>query len=370
MRLDDPLPDFPLDDDARAPEPGDRFAREELALASRNRGLPLEALRYDTTPSGLHYLLNHFDIPGADAAGWTLEIGGRVARPTVFRLDEILVRPAVTRPITMECAGNGRALMRPRPVSQPWIDAAVGTAVWTGTPLGGLLDEVGVEADAVELVFTGIDAGIEAGEVQRYRRSLTIAEARSDDVLLVWAMNGAPLEPQHGAPLRLIVAGWYGMASVKWLGRIEAVERPFDGHYMVGTYRYAVREDELGEPATVQRVRALMVPPGIPHFFTRQRFVAAGRIALEGRAWAGRRRVARVEISADGGRSFRDAGLEEAGAPCSWQRWTSDWDARPGEHLLVVRATDEAGEAQPLDPLWNRAGVGNNVAQRVEVVVR
>jgi sulfane dehydrogenase subunit SoxC len=370
MRLDDPLPDFPIADHARAPEPGDRFDRAELALAFRNRGLPLEALRYDTTPVGLHYLLNHFDIPRADPADWTLEIGGQVKRPTAFGMNEILTRPAVSRPITMECAGNGRALMWPRPVSPPWIDSAVGTAVWTGTPLRGLLDEVGLEAEAVELVFTGIDAGIEAGEVQRYRRSLTVAEAGTDDVLLVWAMNGAPLEPQHGAPLRLIVAGWYGMASVKWLARIEAVERPFDGHYMVGTYRYAVREGELGEPATVQRVRALMVPPGIPHFFTRQRFVAAGRIALEGRAWAGRRRVVRVELSADGGARFRDASLEEAGAPCCWQRWTFDWDARSGEHLLVVRATDETGEVQPLEPVWNRAGVGNNVAQRVEVVVR
>jgi DMSO/TMAO reductase YedYZ molybdopterin-dependent catalytic subunit len=124
-----------------------------------------------------------------------------------------------------------------RPLSQPWLVEAIGTAEWTGTPLRGVLEEAGVQAGAVEAVFTGLDAGIEADKVQRYQRSLTIADALDEGVLLAWAMNGAPLPPQHGGPLRLVVPGWYGMASVKWLARIELVERPFEGHYMVGTYR-------------------------------------------------------------------------------------------------------------------------------------
>jgi DMSO/TMAO reductase YedYZ molybdopterin-dependent catalytic subunit len=273
----------------------------------------------------------------------------------------------------MECAGNGRATMRPRPRSQPWLVEAIGTAEWTGTPLRGLLEEAdvqaGVQAGAVEAVFTGLDAGMEADKVQRYQRSLTIADALDDGVLLAWAMNGEPLPPQHGGPLRLVVPGWYGMASVKWLARIELVERSFEGHYMVGSYRYAVAEGDLGEPVTRQRVRALMAPPGIPDFYTRTRLVPAGPAMIEGRAWAGPREVVGVEISTDAGASWAEARLEPAAAACCWQAWRFDWQARPGRTTLMVRATDGAGERQPLEPVWNRYGMGNNAVQRVDVIV-
>ena len=365
----DPLPAFPAISNKREPDHEDRFARGELALAFRNRGMPLEALRYDTTPTGLHYLLTHFDIPAADPTTWRVDLGGLVGRPVSLTLDEIRARPQVTRRVTMECAGNGRALMQPRPVSQPWLDGGIGTAAWTGTPLRPFLEQAGVQAGALEVVFTGVDAGMEAGQVQRYQRSLSLDDAASDDVLLVWAMNGEPLPPQHGGPLRLIVAGWYGMASVKWLAGIEVIDRPFEGHYMVGNYRYSTAEGELGEPVTGQRVRALMMPPGLPEWYSRRRLVQAGEVLLQGRAWAGRRSVARVEVSTDGGQSFTDARLEPAQERCCWQAWTCPWHALPGDHVLVVRATDEAGETQPLRPVWNRYGVGNNVAQRVEVTV-
>lgn len=365
----DPLPTFAAIPHQREPDPEDRYAREELALAFRNRGMPLEALRYATTPTGLHYILTHFDMPVVDPAAWRLEIGGLVERPLSLPLDEIRARPQVTRRITLECAGNGRALMQPRPVSQPWLEGAIGTCAWTGTPLGPVLEDAGVRPEAVEIVFTGVDAGMEAGQVQRYQRSLSLAEAGSDDVLLVTAMNGEPLPPQHGGPLRLVVAGWYGMASVKWLAAIEVVDRPFEGHYMVGTYRYSTAEGELGLPVTGQRVRALMAPPGVPEWYTRKRLVPAGAAVLEGRAWAGRGTVVRVEVSTDGGTSFVDADLEPPAERCCWQHWTCHWQAGPGEHVLVVRATDDAGERQPLEPVWNRYGVGNNVAQRVAVTV-
>jgi sulfane dehydrogenase subunit SoxC len=369
MLLSDPLPAFEPIPHQREPDPEDRYAREELALASRNRGMPLEALRYATTPTGLHYLLIHFDIPAVEPAAWRLEVKGLVERPLVLTLDDLRARRRVTRRITMECAGNGRALMHPRPVSQAWLDGAVSTAEWTGTPLGPLLDEAGIRPGAVDVVFTGIDAGMEAGQVQRYQRSLTVGDARSDDVLLAFAMNGEALQPQHGAPLRLLVAGWYGMASVKWLAGIEVIDRPFEGHYMVGTYRYASAEGDLGDPVTTQRVRALLTPPGLPEWYTRRRLVSAGRIRLEGRAWAGRRSVAGVEVSTDGGRTFADAALEPPAARCCWQGFSSLWDAQPGATTLIVRATDSAGEAQPLEPLWNRHGMGNNVAQRIPVTV-
>ena len=366
----DPLPEFPPVTGDPAPDDSGRYYHEELSLAFRNRGMPLEALRYARTPTGLHYLLTHFDIPAADASDWTLEIGGLVDQPLTLDLDAIKAMPAVTRLVTMECAGNGRARMHPRPVSQPWLNGAIGTAEWTGTLLSGVLEQAGLQSDTVDIVFTGADSGMEAGEMQYYQRSLTPDQVNDDQALLVYAMNGQPLEPQHGYPLRLIVPGWYGMTSVKWLSRIDAVDQRFDGHYMDGTYRYRDTTEVAGEPVTHQRVRSLMAPPGIPDFYFRKRMVVAGRHRLQGRAWAGPRSVSKVEVSTDGGASWALAELEPASVDCCWQGWAFDWQAMPGESTLMVRATDEAGDVQPDQPIWNIHGMGNNAVQKVEVIVR
>ena len=366
----DPLPEFPAITGDPAPDDSGRYYHEELSLAFRNRGMPLEALRYARTPTGLHYLLIHFDIPVVDAAEWRLDIGGLVDQPITLDLETIKAMPAVTRPVTMECAGNGRARMEPRPVSQPWLNGAIGTAEWTGTPLLPILEEAGIKPEVADLVFTGEDAGMEAGEVQRYQRSLNPDEVKRDEPLLVYAMNGAPLEPQHGYPLRLIVPGWYGMTSVKWLRRIDAVNERFTGHYMDGTYRYRDTVEIAGEPVTHQRVRSLMAPPGIPDFYFRKRLVEAGRHRLVGRAWAGPRVIITVEVSTDGGANWTPAQVEPAGAACCWQGWSFDWDAAPGETTLAVRATDDAGNTQPDEPIWNIHGMGNNAVQKVDVIVR
>ncbi len=197
----------------------------ELRLAARNHALPLEALRYDITPAGLHYLLIHYDIPAVDPAAFRLEVGGAVERPLSLSLDDLRARERVALPVTFECAGNGRALLDPRPVSQPWLTEAIGTAEWGGTPLAPLLEEAGVRAGAVEALFEGLDRGIEGAMAapEPYERSLALADA--GDALLAYEMNGAELPPQHGFPLRLVVPGWYGMTNVKWLTRITLLER-------------------------------------------------------------------------------------------------------------------------------------------------
>ncbi len=349
--------------------PTELFYREEIQLALRNRGMPLEALRYDITPSGLHYLLIHFDIPYAEEERWTLEIGGLVNDPTTLSMADIRAREATTLPVTMECAGNGRALMEPRAISQPWLLEAIGTAEWTGTPLRPILEEAGIADSAVEILFTGIDRGVQGGELQRYQRSLSIEQAMRDEVMLAHSMNGEPLQPQHGRPLRLIVPGWYGMTSVKWLSKIEAIAQPFDGYQQTRTYRYAQTADEAGEPVDFIRVRSLMIPPGAPDFLTRTRLVEAGRHTVRGRAWAGRLSVSRVEFSGDDGETWADAELHPPVGKFAWRSWSAQWDATRGEHALRVRATDEAGNVQPLEQPWNYQGMGNNMAHRVEVVV-
>ena len=343
---------------------------DELQLGVRNHSLPLEALQYPITPIGLHYLLIHFDIPRVDPSQWRLVIGGHVREPLTLTLDDVKRRPAVTRAVTLECAGNGRANLSPRPVSQPWLFEAVGNAEWTGTPLRSLLEAAGPLDGAVDVVFTGIDRGVQGGVEQQYERSLSLADANREEVLLAYAINGQPLPPQHGFPLRLVVPGWYGMTHVKWLRSITVVTQPFRGYQQEPAYHVTSSWDELGEPVTRMLPRSLMVPPGIPHFLPRTRQLGLGTCILEGRAWSGRGRIVRVEVSSDGGGSWADAELGGDGGDFGWQSWRYAWGAdRAGEYELCCRATDATGNVQPLTAPWNAHGVCNNQVQRVKVVV-
>jgi DMSO/TMAO reductase YedYZ molybdopterin-dependent catalytic subunit len=346
---------------------------EELALAARNHGLPLEALHWDVTPPGLHYVLIHYDIPVVDASTWTLEVSGRVVRPLRLSLDDLAARPARTVTVTMECAGNGRARFAPRAISQPWLLEAVGTADWTGVPLADVLDEAGLLDDTVEVVFTGLDRGAEVdGVVEPYERSLDVAAATTEDVVLAYRMNGQPLPPQHGFPVRLVVPGWYGMGNIKWLGGIRAVADPFTGFQNRISYRLRQSADEPGTPVTRMEPRALMVPPGDPDFLTRRRLLPAGSCPLFGRAWSGWGPIVAVDVSSDGGDTWAAAELSaQPVSPYAWRSWTWTWPATtPGDYELCCRARDASGRCQPVEGPWNLHGFANNAVQRVPVTVR
>ncbi|MEU4528145.1 sulfite oxidase [Micromonospora ureilytica] len=355
---------------SRLAEPYEAISAEELQLAARNHGIPLEALRYDVTPAGLHYLLIHYDIPELDPATHTLTVGGAVDRPLTVTLADLRERQRVTRQVTLECAGNGRALLHPRPVSQPWLVEAVGNAEWTGTPLAPLLRESGIDPDAVDVVFTGADHGVERGVEQDYQRALPVADALREEVLLAYEMNGAPLLPQHGAPLRLIVPGWYGMAHVKWVHSIELRTEPFEGYQNAVAYRVRRDADDPGVPVTRIEPRALVRPPGFPDFMSRRRVLRPGPCTLDGRAWSGHAPVVAVEVTTDGGESWAPAELEPTDAgDFAWRRWRHEWVAAPGRYVLGARATDASGRTQPVEQQWNRGGFANNMVQRIEVVV-
>jgi DMSO/TMAO reductase YedYZ molybdopterin-dependent catalytic subunit len=365
MSSRNPLPELP----AKTHTDG-AFFREEVRLANRNHGILLETLRHDVTPTGMHYLLTHFDVPYVpEPEAWTLSIGGLVRKPLTVRLADIKARQQKTLRVTLECAGNGRSLVTPRWPSMPWGECAVGTSEWTGTPLKPLLQEAGLLETVRDVVFGGIDRGVDEIE-HAYERALSPAEALRDDVLLVTAMNGAPLLPQHGFPLRLIVPGWYGMASVKWLSRIETIDRPFRGHQQVGTYMYKKTADDPGTPATTLRVKSLMVPPGIPDWYTRRRLVEAGPQTIYGRAWSGAGvPIAKVEVS--DGRGWHAATLAPpAASRFAWRGWSYAWTAHPGSQVLMCRATDANGDVQPIEPRFDRGGFGNNGVHRVDVFVR
>lgn len=346
------------------------ITHEELQLATRNHGMPLEALRYEITPIGLHYLLTHYDIPFVDPDEWKLLVSGRVRRELALSLEDLRARPVTTKPVTMECAGNGRARLAPRPISQPWLLEAVSTAEWSGTLLKPILEEAGLRDDAVEVVFTGADRGVDGGVEQDYQRGLPVEDALRDDVLLAYEINGQPLPPQHGFPLRLIVPGWYGMAQVKWLRQIEAVSKPFEGYQNVQRYRVRQEENELGEALTRMLPRSLMVPPGIPEFLSRSRVSALGPCLLGGRAWSGAAPIAKVEVSVDGGNTWAEADVGAPPGDTAWYPWAFRWEpTEPGPYVLCCRATDALGGTQPVESPWNLLGYANNAVQRIDVMV-
>jgi DMSO/TMAO reductase YedYZ molybdopterin-dependent catalytic subunit len=327
--------------------------RYELGQAARNHGMQLEGLRYDTTPAGMHYLVIHWDIPPADEASWTVEVDGLVERPLSLSIDDLRSRPAVTRPITMECAGNGRALMPPRAESQPWLDGAVGNAEWTGTPLPSLLEEAGLLPDAVELLFTGADHGIQGGVEQDYQWSFSLEDIVRDDVLLAYEMNGAALAPEHGFPVRLVVPGYYGTNSVKWLWRLQLTDRRAEGLFASQLYNDAADPEEIAAGQPERRPVWAIAPESIIVAPAPDAVLARGEaVEIWGWAWSFRG-VARVEVSSDGGASFREATLEPRRG-WQWQRFSLSWQPeRRGETLLAARAFDSDGTAQPLDGARN-----------------
>jgi len=303
-----------------------------------------------------------------DADDWQIRVDGAVDRAFDISMDTLKKLPYTEFTVTLECAGNGRALSVPRWPSMPWFHEAVGTSVWGGTSLSALLDQTNASTEAIEWVFHGADRGVDGGCLHHYARSLTKQQANQSEVLLAWSMNGQALLPQHGFPLRLIVPGWYGMASVKWLNRIEAVTQPFQGYQQVNTYRYRDHEDDAGIPVTHMRVKSLMVPPGVPDWSTRKRLVEQGHHRIIGRAWSGNGAdIKRVEFGING--QWQEASIHPAQGRWGWVGWEFDWHAVSGQHEISCRATDVDGAIQPLDVPWDRSGFGNNSVQRMVVWV-
>lgn len=319
-------------------------------------------------PNAHFYVRNHFQIPLLDPSTWTLTIGGLVERPLRLTLRDLHAMPTQTSVVTLECAGNGRFMLEPPVPGEQWRLGAVSTAEWTGVPLGEVLDRAGVRAQAKDAIFRGADNGPVEGQPApvRFERSLSVDVAREAGALLAYAMNGEAIPLQHGYPVRMIVPGWYGVASVKWLTEIALEARRFDGYFQEEKYHY---ERERGgeierDPVTLQRVRALITAPMADTVLER------GEVAIRGVAWSGAAAIGRVDVSIDGG-PWRDARLVGDRHRHSWQWWEllALLD-RPGPISLRARATDLAGRTQPERPEWNRHGYGNNAVQELRLQCR
>ncbi len=325
-----------------------------------NAATPLSALTSAATPNELFYLRSHSSPPTFDADTWRLTVKG--VSEVALSLADLQAMSDVSATVTMECAGNGRSGMNPHPGGTPWDLGAASTTEVTGVPLAVVLAGVGVDDGTVEVLFTGADGGeVEPGRFETYRRSLAVGAALDPRVLIAWAMGGEPLVPAHGAPVRLVVPGWYGMASVKWLTEIETIAEPFSGYYQDVKYVYD-GEDGLadGTPVTTARVRSLVTAPADGDLIS-------GEVEVLGTAWSGEGAISSVEVSVDGGASWQYAELTSPKSPDTATLWKLAWAPGVGAHELVARATDAAGNVQPLEPVWNAHGYGNNAVHRVTV---
>jgi len=316
-------------------------------------------------PNAHFYVRNHFQIPHLDPATFRLTVGGLVERPLSLSLRDLHNMRSQTLIVTLECAGNGRTLFQPPIEGEKWSLGAVSTAEWAGVPLTEILDRAGVRTSAREVLFRGADGGTLEGHPGpvHFERSLQIDHARDAEALLAYAMNGERLPIQHGYPVRLVVPGWYAVASVKWLTEIELIDGPFAGPYQTDKYWYEWERDSqvVREPVTLQRVRALITDP------RPDQEARCGELAIRGVAWSGAGPIARVEVSVGGG-GWQEARLVGERKRHSWQWWELITRVEePGTVTLRARATDLAGRTQPECTEWNRLGYGNNTVQQVSV---
>ena len=338
------------------------------AAESLNCETPPALLGGEITPTAQFYRRSHFPTPALDASAWRLDVRGLVRRPLSLSLHDMTQLPAEAAVVTLECAGNGRTRFRPQAPGVQWGFGAAGTAEWTGPLLADVLARAGVEPDASEVVFGGADSGAVDGLPHsiRFERSLPVRDAMESGAMLAYAMNGHPLPARHGYPLRLVVPGWYAVASVKWLTDIRVVAEPFRGffqdtHYVYEWDRGGIR---VREPISLTQVRAVITRPAAGQELAR------GTMTVRGVAWSGAAPITRVDVSvADG--SWQKARLIGMPAANGWQQWELLASGlRPGETRIRARASDLAGRVQPEQPEWNALGYAANFIHEVQVRLR
>jgi DMSO/TMAO reductase YedYZ molybdopterin-dependent catalytic subunit len=337
-----------------------------------NLEFPFAALDQRITPNEHFFVRCHFAVPQLKAADWRLTVEGHVRQALQLRHDEIRRLPAKTITATLECAGNSRGMLVPKASGLLWQLGAVGNAEWTGVPLSAVLEQAGVRDGAVDVVLEGADSGAISDEpkspgVVSFARSLPLEKARRPEVLLAYQMNGADLPLEHGFPLRVVVPGWYGMASVKWLRRISVSDKPFDGYWQTFQYSHWDRSGGLPvmRPVTEMQVKSAIARPA----FHEQ--VAAGKpYRVFGAAWAGESEVAKVKISTDAGATWQPAKLLDEPSPFTWRRWEYSWHVPAGanRYTLMARATDNRGRTQPAKHDPDRRSYMVNFTLPVEVV--
>jgi DMSO/TMAO reductase YedYZ molybdopterin-dependent catalytic subunit len=339
-----------------------------------NLEFPFATLNSFLTPNEHFYIRNHFPIPQLEVKNWRLKVEGAIERPLELNYDDLTKMPSRTQVALLECAGNSRGFLTPKAKGVQWELGAVGNAEWTGVPLAAVLDRAGIKKGAVEVVLEGADEGEikedpkSPGKIH-FARSLPLEKARKPEVLLAHRMNGKELPPAHGFPVRAVVAGWYGMASVKWLTRIVVTDQPFQGFFQTLDYSYFERRRGLPSlvPLTEMEVKAEIAHPA-----SHEVIPVKSSYRIHGAAWAGESEVTKVEVSTDGGTTWADARLLEKWVPHSWRLWDYEWQT-PGQAgfvTVMARATDRRNRVQAGKHDPDRRGYKISHVLPVEVELR
>lgn len=339
------------------------------SLIPENKEFPMFSLSSKVTQNSLFYIRNHMPYPElVDLAVWRLSIKGCVHSPTRLHYEDLLAMPRLTLPVTLECAGNKRALFDPKARGEQWELGAVSHAVWTGVPLRYVLSVASIQSNAIEVIFEGQDIGprTDLPGTFTYARSLPLHKALHPDTMLAIYMNGKPLPFRHGFPLRLIVPGWYGMASVKWLRRIIVSDRPFNGPFQTRDYVLLNQphDYDIAIPVSTIPVNSVIAYP------IDQQMLRRGTYRVYGVAWGGTSTAKSIQVSVDGGTTWRDAIWIDGPVKYSWRRWMFNANlANAGKYIIMAKATDDSGKSQPNKATWNVKGYMNNSVHMIHVYV-
>lgn len=345
-----------------APVPG----KERLIVRSP-RPLNLEARLGDLTayhtPEELFFVRNNYDAAPVDPSQWSMRIEGEVDNPVVLRLDDLRKLPMVTEDVTLECAGNGRSFHQPRASGIQWENGAVGTQRWKGVRLADVLALARPRASGRHVAFDGVDKP-PTPQAPDFIRSVPLWKALEPHTMIALEMGGKPIPHLHGGPARAIVPGFVGSASMKWLERIMVLPAQFDGFYMKSNYT-APRADNDKEIYSLQslEVKSVIVGPAAGAK------LPASRVTVWGWAWAGEGELTGIDVSTDGGQTWKAGQFVGTWDRYSWRKWEFAWDPTPGAHTVMARATDSLGRVQPASRAFNRLGYRWNVIHAVKVDV-
>lgn len=343
---------------AQAAAPGDLVLKptppEQFFDYGSNKEMRWEQMyqRGYVVPNELFFVRNHTRTPHIEVSTWRLRVeGSGVRRPLELTYDELLAMPSVSVLRFIECAGNGRSFFEAaygkKAQGTQWKLGAVGVAEWTGVPLHAILDRAGLKRSARDVMPQGLDD-------LRVRRPMSITKALAADTLLVYAMNGAPLPPDHGFPVRVLTPGWIGVANIKWVGHIEVSEEALYAPWNTDTYVLLGPDYQPTPPAKGPALASQSIKSALELAWNGS--LPAGRHLIRGRAWSPFAKIARVEYSMDQGKTWQQARLRDPNLAQAWVRWDFDWEAGPGRYVIHARATDEAGYTQPDQVPWNDQG--------------
>ncbi|PLR98839.1 sulfite oxidase [Bacillus sp. T33-2] len=336
------------------------------SMAPENQESPVHFIPVKTTPVQLFFRRNHFPYPFFSEDYFNLQVSGAVETPLNLNYCQLTHSPAKKVDCLLECAGNKRSFFKEKVYGEQWDDGAIGEGTWKGVPLSYLIKLCGLKAGAKEVVFKGRDAGIKKNRLTHFERSLPISKALDPDVIVAWEFNGNPLTFKHGFPFRLIVPGWYAMASVKWLSEIHVIKDSFTGPFQDEDYMYYPdpASNKGSFPVTANHVNSIIQQP------LHMQILNEGAHIIKGIAWTGKGVITKVEISFDKGRSWTHMPFSEKPRHNRTVAWHFPvYLAAGNEYHISIRAADSAGRVQPEQPFWNRKGYGYNAVAEIEVMV-